>query len=137
MASQIEDESAGGLNSPEPELLDDSERTKLNKYLLPEAESEQSETKNTAAEKEGEEKKKPERTRAQKQASFKFIMRYAYRECGWIILGLLFLLGSSLTDLTVPLFMGRVIDSMTSENFDDISGIIVYMIIVVLVSSQL
>mmetsp|Transcript_46 Transcript_46/g.98 ORF Transcript_46/g.98 Transcript_46/m.98 type:complete len:116 (-) Transcript_46:1521-1868(-) len=62
-------------------------------------------------------------------------MRYAYNECGWIILGIVFLLGGSLSDLTVPLFVGRVVDLMQKNDFDNIAKLCIYMLIVVTFSA--
>ena len=64
-------------------------------------------------------------------------MAYAYAECGMICLGILFLLGGSLSDLTMPLFVGKVVDHLqkgTDEDFRKISELCLYMIIVVSVS---
>ena len=64
-------------------------------------------------------------------------MSYAYAECGWIILGIVFLLGGSLSDLTMPLFVGKVVDHLqggTEKDFNEIAKLCLYMIIVVSVS---
>ena len=66
-------------------------------------------------------------------------MSYAYAECGWIILGIVFLLGGSLSDLTMPLFVGKVVDHLqggTDKDFDEIAKLCLYMIIVVSVSEK-
>ena len=78
----------------------------------------------------------PERTKAQKQKSFKIILGYARNECWSIVLGLVFLLGGSLSDLTMPLFVGRVVDLMNKEDYDKIATLCVYMIIINTVSSS-
>ena len=54
------------------------------------------------------EKKKPVvvRTKEERNESFKFIMGYAKRECCSIIIGLIFLVGGSLSDLAIPYFIG-------------------------------
>jgi len=70
-----------------------------------------------------------------KTESFKFIKAYAYRECGSIVIGILFLIGGSLSDLAIPYFIGQVIDLLTEEDFDGINTLCLYMIIVIVVSS--
>ena len=59
-----------------------------------------------AAEKPKAPAKPAERTKEEKAESFKFIRGYAGRECGSIVLGIIFLVGGSLSDLAVPLFIG-------------------------------
>ena len=62
-------------------------------------------------------------------------MGYAKRECGSITLGILFLIGGSLSDLAVPLFIGRVIDLLQDGDFDGIGTLCLYMLIIIFVSS--
>ena len=79
---------------------------------------------------------KPARTSEEKAESFKFIKGYAYRECGSIVLGIIFLVGGSLSDLAVPLFIGRVIDYLQKGDFDAVGTLCLYMLIVILVSTS-
>ena len=53
------------------------------------------------------------------------------------MLGLIFLTGASLSELAVPLFIGRVIDFLQKEDFDSIGEYCLYMLIIIIVSSQL
>ena len=76
-----------------------------------------------------------QRTKEDRDASFKFIMGYAKRECGSITLGIFFLIGGSLSDLAVPLFIGRVIDLLQEGDFDGIGTLCLYMLIIIFVSS--
>ena len=78
--------------------------------------------------------KKP-RSKEDRDESFKFILGYAKRECGSISLGILFLIGGSLSDLAVPLFIGRVIDYIQKGDYDAVGTLCLYMLIVILVSS--
>ena len=61
-------------------------------------------------------------------------MGYAKRECCSIILGILYLLGGSISDLAIPLFIAQVIDYANEEKWDDVGTLCLYMIIVVVVS---
>ena len=82
-------------------------------------------------------KKKPEekkRSKEQKDASFRFVLGYAWRECGSITLGILFLIGGSLSDLSIPLFIGKVIDLLQKGDFDGVGTLCLYMLIVIAVS---
>ena len=58
----------------------------------------------------GEPEEKKVRSKEERQRSFKFIMGYARRECCSISLGIIFLVGGSLSDLTMPYFIGKIID---------------------------
>lgn len=78
--------------------------------------------------------KKPPRSKEQKSESFNFILGYAKRECGSILLGIVFLIGGSLSDLAVPLFIGRVVDLLQKGEFDEIGTLCLYMLIVIFVS---
>lgn len=61
-------------------------------------------------------------------------MRYAWRECSSIAIGIVFLLGGSMSDLTVPLFVGRAIDLLQKGEYDQVNTLVLYMVIVVSVS---
>ena len=74
------------------------------------------------------------RTKQDRDKSVSFILKYAYRECCSIVLGLIFLLGGSLSDLAVPIFIGRVIDYLPEEKFDEINELCLYMAIIICVS---
>ena len=63
-------------------------------------------------------------------------MGYAWRECGSISLGILFLIGGSLSDLVIPLFIGRVIDLLQKGDFDGVGTLCLYMLIVIFVSTN-
>ena len=63
-------------------------------------------------------------------------MGYAWRECGSISLGILFLIGGSLSDLVIPLFIGRVIDLLQKGDFDGVGTLCLYMLIVIFVSNS-
>lgn len=78
--------------------------------------------------------KKPSRSKEERSASFKFILGYAKRECCSIVLGIIFLIGGSLSDLVVPLFIGRVIDLLKEEDYDGVGTLCLYMLIVIFIS---
>lgn len=67
--------------------------------------------------------------------SFKFMMQYAYRECSSICIGIVFLLGGSMSDLTVPLFVGRAIDLLQKGKYDQVNTLVLHMVIVVSISA--
>lgn len=69
--------------------------------------------------------------------SFKFMMQYAYRECSSICIGIVFLLGGSMSDLTVPLFVGRAIDLLQKGKYDQVNTLVLHMVIVVSVSKNM
>lgn len=50
-------------------------------------------------------------------------------------MGIFFLLGGSLSDLTIPLFVGRTIDLLTNEEYDNIGPLCIYMLVIILVST--
>lgn len=50
------------------------------------------------------------------------------------MLGLLFLLGGSMSDLAIPMFIGMVIDKVNKDDYDAVGELCLYMIIVVVVS---
>ena len=62
-------------------------------------------------------------------------MGYAWRECCSITLGMIFLIGGSLSDLAIPLFIGRVIDLLKKGDFDGVGELCLYMLIVIFVSN--
>ena len=61
-------------------------------------------------------------------------MGYAKRECCTIVIGIFFLIGGSLSDLAIPMFIGRVVDFLKEEDYDAIGTLCLYMLIVILVS---
>ena len=79
---------------------------------------------------------KAKRTKEDRSKSFKFIRGYAYRECCSISLGMLFLIGGSLSDLIVPLFIGWVVNDLKEEDYDAIGTKCLYMLIIIVVSNQ-
>mmetsp|Transcript_33690 Transcript_33690/g.44444 ORF Transcript_33690/g.44444 Transcript_33690/m.44444 type:complete len:150 (-) Transcript_33690:220-669(-) len=78
--------------------------------------------------------KKQERTKEQKQASFKFMLGYAKRECCSVILGVIFMLGASSVEVLMPIFLGEVVDSMASGEFDKVGTLCAYFLILVVVA---
>ena len=81
-------------------------------------------------------KEKPKRTKEEKDKAFRFVLGYAWRECCSISLGMLFLIGGSLSDLAIPLFIGRVIDYLQKGDFDGVGELCLYMLIVIFVSNS-
>ena len=79
---------------------------------------------------------KAKRTKEDRSKSFKFIRGYAYRECCSISLGMLFLIGGSLSDLIVPLFIGWVVNDLKEEDYDAIGTKCLYMLIIIVVSTH-
>lgn len=77
---------------------------------------------------------KKARIEAQRTESSAFVMGYAKRECCSISLGMVWLVGGLLSDLSVPIFIGRVVDLNKEEKYDEIGTLCLYMIIVVVVS---
>lgn len=77
---------------------------------------------------------KAERTDEDKDRSFSFILSYAKRECGSIIIGMFFLIGGSMGELAMPAFIGIVIDLLAVGDYDTISTYCVYMLIIILIS---
>ena len=51
-----------------------------------------------------------------------------------MLLGCLFLVISIIGELSVPLFIGRVIDLMQESKFDEVGNLCAYMLIVIVVS---
>lgn len=49
-------------------------------------------------------------------------------------MGIIFLIGGSLSDLAVPLFIGRVIDLLQKGDFDGVGTLCLYMLIIILIS---
>ena len=64
-------------------------------------------------------------------------MQYAKRECCSISIGMIFLVGGSLNDLTMPLFIGKVIDFLQRGKYDAVNTLCLYMILVIAVSFPL
>ena len=81
-------------------------------------------------------KEKPKRTKQEKDKAFRFVLGYAWRECCSISLGMIFLIGGSLSDLAIPLFIGRVIDLLQKGDFDGVGELCLYMLIVIFVSNS-
>ena len=77
---------------------------------------------------------KAPRTAEERSNSFEFVKGYAYRECSSISIGIVFLIGGSLSDLTVPLFVGKTIDLLNKEDYDGIGKLCLYMALIILVS---
>ena len=48
--------------------------------------------------------------------------------------GLFFLIGGSLSDITIPMFIGWVIDNLQDGNYDEVGRLCLYMLAVVAVS---
>ncbi len=71
----------------------------------------------------------------QEQESFDFIVGYAKRE-GWtMFIGMIFLVGATLNEVAMPLFIGKTIDCLGREDFDAIGRMCMWMLIIILVSS--
>ena len=49
---------------------------------------------------------------------------------------MVFLIGGSLSDLAIPLFIGRVIDLLQKGDFDGVGELCLYMLIVIFVSNS-
>ena len=49
---------------------------------------------------------------------------------------MVFLIGGSLSDLAIPLFIGRVIDLLQKGDFDGVGELCLYMLIVIFVSNN-
>ena len=80
------------------------------------------------------EAKAPRRSKEDLKASKSWVLGYAKREWVSICFGMLFLVGGMLSDLTIPLFIGRVIDHSRKQEWDDIGTLCLYMCIVIVVS---
>ena len=68
------------------------------------------------------------------KGSFKFVLGYAGRECCSIVMGMIFLVGGSISDLAIPIFIGWVIDAINDNDYDQVGNLCLYMIIVIVVS---
>ena len=49
-------------------------------------------------------------------------------------MGMIFLVGGSISDLAIPIFIGWVIDAINDNDYDRVGNLCLYMIIVVVVS---
>ena len=63
---------------------------------------------------------KDDRTKEQKKASFRYILRYARSESCLFFFGVVFLLLSSAGTFVVPLYIGLVIDLLAAGKFDKV-----------------
>ena len=71
----------------------------------------------------------------QEKESFDFIIGYATRE-GWtMLIGMIFLVGATLNEIAMPLFIGKTIDCLYKEDFDAIGTMCVWMLVIILVSA--
>ena len=70
----------------------------------------------------------------QKVDTGKFIRGLARKECGSFVIGTFFLIGSNLSDLAIPKWIGLCIDMFNKQDFQGIGESCGYMIIVVIVS---
>lgn len=61
-------------------------------------------------------------------------MGYARRECCSIVLGIFFLIGGAMSDLSVPYFIGKVIDLLEKGDYGAIGDLCLYMLAIILVS---
>ena len=71
------------------------------------------------------------------KGSFKFVLGYAGRECCSISMGMIFLVGGSISDLSIPIFIGWVIDAINDNDYDRVGDLCLYMIIVIVVSQSI
>ena len=74
------------------------------------------------------------RTKEEQKRSFRFIMGYAKRECCSIVLGIFFLIGGAMSDLSVPYFIGKVIDLLEKGDYGAIGDLCLYMLAIIIVS---
>ena len=92
-----------------------------------------SDSKVSAAEQAEQDKKAKEQ---QEKESFDFIVGYATRE-GWtMFIGMIFLVGATLNEVAMPLFIGKTIDCLYKEDFDTIGDMCVWMLVIILVSTE-
>lgn len=63
------------------------------------------------------------------------MMGYAKKQCCSIILGVIFMLGASSTEIVTPLFIGAVIDRFEKRDFDGVTTLCLYFLILILVST--
>ena len=80
-------------------------------------------------------KPEPEpRSTEERNRSFKFIMGYARRECCSIFIGIIFLILGSMSDLTVPFFIGKIVDLLSKGEYDAVNKWCIYMLLIIVVS---
>ena len=128
------------VNASQEAILPNSKDVSSDTRLAGDQKAATPETKAPAASeapKEEEKKKeKPKRSKEDKDKAFRFVLGYAWRECCSISLGMIFLIGGSLSDLAIPLFIGRVIDLLQKGDFDGVGELCLYMLIVIFVSNS-
>jgi ABC-type multidrug transport system fused ATPase/permease subunit len=66
--------------------------------------------------------------------AFKVIMGYFKKNCCQFILGIFFLVGGACSDLSVPYYIGLVIDRLAEEKYDEVGWLCAQLIIIVAVS---
>ena len=62
------------------------------------------------------------------------ITAYAKREKALFFIGILGLFVGQLSDLSIPLFIGMVIDLLTKEKYNEIYTLCIYLLVLVIVS---
>ena len=100
------------------------------------AKTDKQEEKKEKAQEEAAAKKPDERTQADKDRSFSFVLGYAKRECCSISIGMFFLIGGSSGELALPAFIGIVIDLLAEGDYETIQTYCLYMLILIIVSQS-
>lgn len=72
--------------------------------------------------------------KAQQKATTSFLKGYMGRECRAISFGLIWLVGGTVGDLSIPIFIGRVVDFIEKGEFDDIGAACLIMLGIIAVS---
>ena len=62
------------------------------------------------------------------------MLGYAKKQCCSIILGVIFMLGASSTEIVTPLFIGAVIDRFEKDDIDGVHRLCGYFVILIIVS---
>lgn len=70
----------------------------------------------------------------QKKESLRVMMAYSKQEKGLFILGMFCLFLGQLSDLSIPLFIGMVIDLLVKEDYSRIYQLCIYVLAIVAVS---
>ena len=75
-----------------------------------------------------------EPAQSSKDRTHSFLLGYAKRECGYIAIGMFFLVASILGMLAIPAFIGIIIDLLVVGDFEAINISCLYMLFIVTLS---
>ena len=78
--------------------------------------------------------KPAQRSSEQQSQSFKKVWGYATKECCSIAIGLISMVLALSADLLIPVFIGRVVDYLNEEQYEEIGMLCIGMLGVVIVS---